>query len=114
MGQPCAQLKLGDSITKEDGEMDMGANGHPPTWSFCNDRHNGQNIKGVLRDHQVKHSNSIDERQTQRGNLSKFTQASVRPRLDPYLLTSSPVLKTSGTARCRGERLLRTIFYALP
>lgn len=59
-------------------------------------------------------TNSIDERQTQRGDLFKFTQASVRPRLDPYLLTSSPVLKTRGTARCRGERLLRTIFYALP
>lgn len=34
MGQPCAQLKLGDSITKEDGEMDMGANGYPPHMEF--------------------------------------------------------------------------------
>ena len=66
----------------------------PTTWSFCNDRYNGQNIKEVLRDHLVKHSNSIDE--SQRGDLSKFTQASVRPRLGPDLLNPSPVIRTRG------------------
>ena len=66
----------------------------PTTWSFCNDRYNGQNIKEVLRDHLVKHSNSIDE--SQRGDLSKFTLASVRPRLGPDLLNPSPVIRTRG------------------
>lgn len=35
-------------------------------------------------------TNSVDEGQTQTGDLSKFTRAGVRPRLDPYLLTPSP------------------------
>ena len=39
-------------------------------------------------------TNLIDE--SQRGDLSKFTQASVRPRLGPDLLTPSPVLRTRG------------------
>lgn len=44
----------------------------PTTWSFCNDRYNGQNIKEVLRDHLVKHSNSIDE--SQRGLVQIHTR----------------------------------------
>lgn len=100
VGQPHAQSKLKDSITKEDGDNVCGDEWpSPPPGVPCSHRNSGQNVQRNWSLELGKHS-FLYGRQTQRGYLLNFTKVSGRPTLG-FRCNSKPSAQNWGRD-CKG------------